>query len=163
MPRVRIHEARDVIHHLVHNERRVCIVQAHAEETGALADLGLGKNIIVATCLHACVLRVYVCVCECIMNMCVRAYVCVFAIPLYDVRYVFVVYVCDAMGRGSNELVLAHWFVVEPSVQGSFGLEDGPLHNDFVSYFKVLGGKEPASSILLPYRRLDMHAVLLRC
>ncbi len=99
------------------------------------------------------------------MNMCVCAYVCVcvFAIPLFAVRYVFVVYVCDAVGRGSNEVVLKRWLVVDPLGQAWFGLEDGPLHNDFVSCVKVLGGKEPVSTILLPFRRLDIHAVLLSC
>ena len=69
---------------------------------------------------------VYMCVYECIVNMCVRAYVCVFAIPLFGARYVFVVYVCDAMGRRSNELVLLRWLFVDPSGQVSLGLEEAP-------------------------------------
>ncbi len=95
---------------------------------------------------------VYMCVCVRVYNECVCACVCVcvFAILLFELRYVFVVYVCDAVGRGSNEVVLAQWLVVDPVDQGLLGLEDGPHHKDFVSCYKVHGGEEPVSCILLP-------------
>ncbi len=115
--------------------------------------------------VFACMCTACICVCVRVYNECVCACVCVcvFAILLFEIRYVFVVYVCDAVGRGSNELVLARWLVVDPGDQGSFGLEDGPFARISCPAARPHGGKEPASCLLLHTRRIDVHAVLRCC